>query len=356
MNDGASLNSALGARIITQAVLRADYLRRSPFSLGGPGGHKEWLHFCVYGQNIDVLANFSLCDDVRADAKPGTEFARVTVLVREESWNGDVDLYATEDVIVHGGCVDAAFGANVVAFRDGEYHLSVQLRERDISMSLRLRPITMPSLANNIQLDPGPPINWLVIPRLLASGTVNVEGRVHRLENAPAYHDHNWGHFAWGRDFAWEWGFALPHNAEVPWSLVFVRLSDRSHTRALMQAIFLWKGMRQHRVIRAHDVNVRHIGHLRPENVFKVPRAMALISPDILPDVPAQLHVRGEADGDFLNCVFAARDGAQVIVPNDHNLGVTIINEVSGTVQLSGEVRGETVSMEGRAIFEFLGA
>ena len=345
-----------GERAITEALLRADYLRRSPFALGGPGGHKEWLHFCVYGPSVDVLANFSLCDDVCQGAAPGTEFARVTVLVREEAWDGDVDLYGTEEVFVHAGRIDAAFGRNTVTFRDGEYHLSVALRERPISMELRLRPVTMPSLANNIQLDAGPPINWLVVPRLLASGTVTIAGHRHELRNAPAYHDHNWGHFAWGRDFAWEWGFGLPQDPEVPWSMVFVRLSNRAHTRTLMQALFLWKGMRQHRVMRAADVEVRHEGHLRSAHICKIPSAMGLISPDILPDVPRLLHLSAEGDGDRLECVFEAGDGAQVILPNDHDLGVTIINEVSGTVRLSGEVRGETVSMEGRAIFEFLGA
>jgi hypothetical protein len=352
----AEAQSERDARVIREALLRADYLRRSPFSVGGLGGHKEWLHFCVYGPRVDVLANFSLCDDVRAGAVPGTEFARVTVLVREETWDGDVDLYANEEVIVHGGRIEAAFGPNEVTFRDGEYHLSVNLRERPISMDLRLRPVTIPSLANNIQLDPGPPINWVVVPRLLATGVVTIAGRRHELCEAPAYHDHNWGHFAWGRDFAWEWGFGLPHGPEVPWSMVFVRLSDRAHTRALMQAVFLWRGMRQHRVFRAHDVEVRHEGYLRPERVLKLPRPMALIAPDVLPDVPRRLFMRAEGDGDRLECVFEARDGAQVILPNDQDLGVTIINEVSGTVRVSGEVRGEAVTMEGRAIFEFLGA
>lgn len=355
MMDAIALGSS-EERIITQALLRADYFRRSPFSLGGDQGHKEWLHFCVYGADIDVLVNFSICDDVRPGAASGTEFARITVLVREKEWDGDVDFYEAADVFVHGGHIEAIFGLNSVVFLDGEYHIAVTLRDRPISMDLRLRPMTMPSLANNIQLDPGPPINWLVVPRLLATGVVRVAGREHRIEAAPAYHDHNWGHFAWGRDFAWEWGFALPHGQDVPWSLVFVRLSDRAHTRALMQAIFLWKGMRQHRVMRAADVKVRHEGHLRPARVFKIPRVMGLISPDILPDVPARLWVHGEGDGDELECVFDAHDGAQVIVPNDHDMGVTIINEVSGTVRLSGQVRGETVRMEGRAIFEFLGA
>ena len=341
---------------IRSALARSDYLRRSPSSLGGPAGHKEWLHFCIYGGELDVLVNFSLCDDVRADAPPGTEFARITVLVREETWDGDVDLYPASEVRVHSGRIRAAFGANEVFFEDGEYHLTVRLRDWPIAMSLRLRPVTVPSLANNIRLDPGPPINWLVVPRLHASGTVTIAERRYELSDALAYHDHNWGHFAWGRDFAWEWGFGLPFDPAVPWSLVFVRLSNRAHTRSLMQAVFLWKGPRQHRVMRAGDVAVRHEGYLRPPQLFKIPRPMALIAPDLLPDIPQRLHVRGEGDGDWVECLFEARDAAQVVVPNDRDLGVTIINEVSGAVHVSGEVRGETVSMEGRAIFEFLGA
>jgi hypothetical protein len=341
---------------IRQALTRSDYFRRSPASLGGPGGHKEWLHFCVYGPEIDILVNFSLCDDVRANAEQDTEFARITVLVRETKWQGDVDLYPANEVVVHSGRIRATFGSNELHFEDGEYKLVVSLRDRPITLRLNLRPVTVPSVANNIRLDPGPPINWLVVPRLCASGTVTVDGRRHELSNAPAYHDHNWGHFAWGRDFAWEWGFGLPFDPAVPWTFVFVRLSNRAHTRSLMQAVFLWKGSRQHRVMRGSDVTVRHEDYLRPSQLFKIPRAMALVAPDLLPDIPRQLHVHGGGDGDRVDCLFEARDAAQVIVPNDHDLGVTIINEVSGDVRISGEVRGETVSMEGRAIFEFLGA
>jgi hypothetical protein len=341
---------------ISEVIQRSDYLRRSPFAVGGPQGHKEWLHFCIYGPDIDVLVNFSLVDDVRSSAEPGAELARITILVREDRWDGDVDLYQAQDVRAPGGGLLVVFGDNSVDYRDGAYHISATLRERPISIRLTLRPATMPSLANNIQLDDGPPINWLVVPRLVASGVVTVGARAHRLDGALAYHDHNWGHFAWGRDFAWEWGFGLPDDNEVPWSLVFVRLTNRAHTRAFMQAIFLWKGVQQHRVLRAGDVEVSREGYLRPGRVHKIPRVMALVSPSTLTDVPRRLDVRAEGDGDSLRCHFDAVDLAQVVIPNDHNLGVTIINEVSGRVQLAGVVRGEAVRMEGRAIFEFLGA
>jgi hypothetical protein len=72
--------------------------------------------------------------------------------------------------------------------------------------------------------------------------------------------------------------------------------------------------------------------------------------------VPARLIVEARGRGDVVRCVFTAHDLAQVVIPNDHNPGNTIINEVGGEVSVEGVVRGERVQMDGRAVFEFLGA
>lgn len=338
------------------ALEGSDWLRRSPFVHGGAQGHKEWWHFAAYAPGLDVLVNFSLVDDVRPEAPAGQEFARLTVLVRDGVWDGDVELVPAERVDAPGGGLSMRFGANVAALIDGAYHLEVALSRRPITVRLVVRPEALPSIAHNIPLDAGPPIHWLVAPRCRAHGTVTIQGVTHTLTDAPAYHDHNWGHFAWGRDFAWEWGFGLPPRGENPWSLVFVRLSDRAHTLARMQALFLWRGVWQHRVLRADEVSVTREGFLRPARVLKIPRAMALVSPSVATDVPARLVVEARGGGDHVRAVFTAHDLAQVVIPNDHDPGNTIINEVGGAVAVEGVVRGERVSMEGRAVFEFLGA
>ncbi len=341
---------------IAAALDDGDWLRRSPFDGGGPSGHKEWWHFCAYGDAVDVLVNFSLVDDVRPEAPRGAEFGRVTVLVRERTWDGDVDLHRADETYARGGGHSMVLGRNSAEYIDGVYHLAVHLSRRPISLRLSVRPMCLPSLANNIQLDPGPPINWLVVPRAEATGWVTIDGRTHVLDRSPAYHDHNWGLFAWGRDFAWEWGFGLPHDASNPWSVVFVRLSDRAHSRVMMQALFLWRGPWQHRVLRAEQVAVTRHGLLRPAKVLKVPRAMGLVSPSPATDVPERLEVVALGDGDEVRCEFVAQDLAQVVIPNDHDPGNTLINEVSGALSVEGSVRGERVAMKGRAIFEFLGA
>ncbi len=339
-----------------EALAGADWLRRSPFLHGGAQGHKEWWHFAAYAPGLDVLVNFSLVDDSRAGAPPGQEFARVTVLVRHGRWDGDVERIDAAQVEAPGGGLSMRFGPHTAEFRDGCYHLRVALSGRPIAVDLVLRPEVLPSVAHNIPLDAGPPLHWLVVPRCRAQGTVTLDGVVHTLTDAPAYHDHNWGHFDWGRDFAWEWGFGLPPQGDNPWSMVFVRLSDRAHTLARMQALFLWRGAWQHRVLRGAEVTITREGLLRPQRVLKVPRTMALVAPSPATDVPARLIVEARGRGDVVRCVFTAHDLAQVVIPNDHNPGNTIINEVGGEVSVEGVVRGERVQMDGRAVFEFLGA
>ena len=341
---------------IERAISHGDWLRRSPARFGGAGAHKEWLHFCVYGAGVDVLANFSLVDDVRlGHGRPG-ELARTTLLVRETRWMGEIARHAGRDVEIEGGGIALRIGPSSVHFADGRYHLRAAFARRPVAIDLELEPVTMPSIVNNVQVGDGPSLNWLVVPRLVARGRVTIGDRVHEIDGALAYHDHNWGRFGWGRDFAWEWGYGLPDDPRVPWSLVFVRLSNRAHTRSMMQGAFLWRGPREHRVFRDRDLEVRHVSLLRAERVCKIPPVMALIHPELATAVPRQLVFSAASEGDSLTAEFTSRDVAQVIIPNDRDVGVTIINEVSGDLAVEGVVRGEAVSIHGRAIFEFLGA
>lgn len=346
---------------LARSIRMGDYLRRSPFSVGGEGFHKEWWHFVVHTPELDLLVNFSLVDDVRPEAEPGAELPRTVVLVRDASqgargWDGDIELFDPEECHVVGGGIDARFGANHVRFADDHYDIGIRMRRRPIALDLRLRPLTFPALSNNITLELADrPINWMVLPRLVASGRARIGATEHRLVDAPAYHDHNWGHFAWGRDFAWEWGFSLPPTPAEPWTVVFVRLADRGHTRTLTQGLFLWRREAHWRIFRGAEMTVAPRGLLRVPRAYKLPHVMNIISAGSDTDVPARLEARAEADGDWAEIDFAAEDVAQVCIPNDSDdRAVTVINEVSGALRLRGEVRGEPLAMTGRAMFEFV--
>ena len=46
----------------------------------------------------------------------------------------------------------------------------------------------------------------------------------------------------------------------------------------------------------------------------------------------------------------------RIVVPDEHDdLGVVVLNEVSGAVRAAGEIGGRALDLEGSGVFEFLG-
>jgi hypothetical protein len=82
---------------------------------------------------------------------------------------------------------------------------------------------------------------------------------------------------------------------------------------------------------------------------------MALVARGGATDIPAEVTIRARAANAELDATFVPGDVAQVIIPNDDDLGTTIINEVAGELHADirvGEARGRIAC---RTIFEFLG-
>lgn len=345
------------------------HIRGSDFLGTAEAGHKEWLHFAVSTDGLELLINLSEVDDVRPQARAGSSIARLTWLahIDETGFHGGIEDFGVLPPGVSArmpGRRGLRMGPNAAGFERGVFRVHARSRDGALTVDLTLTPEVMPAQANNLTVHDCPPIHWLVVPRLRADGHCRLHGRDYSFRGAPAYHDHNWGSFRWGRDFAWEWGYGTPSQAQparseqpasAPWTLVFVRLTDRGRFTDLMQAVFVWHGAHLRRLFRADELRVEHHGFLRCPRPFKLAPAMGLISEGSATDVPRRLSVTAAGRGDRLHFDFDTRDVGQVIIPNDHDLGVTIINEVCGDLRVEGRVGGESVRFACRSIFEFLG-
>ncbi|MFE8596124.1 hypothetical protein [Archangium violaceum] len=341
---------------LARLLADTDYFRRSPSRLGGRGEHKEWQHFIIHTEGMNLLVNFSLLDEPRPGRTGLTEVARLIVMAHgEDGWEGDMERFEDGEVEVVAGHMHARFGRNTLRFEAGTWHLSVALRERPVSVELELVPVTLPVLSARHLLAPGRPISWLFLPRLEARGSVTLGGRTVRVEGAPAYHDHNWGHFGWGDDFCWEWGSAVPMEAANPWSVVLVRMVDRGRTAARYQALFVWGGGEALRVFRDEELAFSVPGSFQPGQRFSLPRPLSLLAPGTAADLPRVLEVHARGQGDELRLRFTPRHAARLLLPAEGSLEkLTTIHEVLGPVSLHGRVRGETVEMEGPGVFEFV--
>jgi hypothetical protein len=315
---------------------------------------KEWFHFAILGPGMDAILNLNLSRDTRPAAPGGGEWlARTILLAHDGGWHGGIDSIPLRDVTFGPG-LWVQFGHNTVRLEDGNFLLSAGLERQPISISLMARPLTRPEVLQSQRTLSEGWISWAVIPRLVARGTVAVGRRVHRLEGALVYHDHNWGNWLWGQDFSWDWGFGLPDDPSVPWSLVFDRTSDRARGRTSALTFAVWKGASVVRRFRAEEIQVRQHGHVSSVGVRKFPPVMAILASELTTDVPARFHVEAGSDRDHIALAFQVEDLAQIVVPNETDLGVTVINETVGRVRADGVIDGEAVRMEGRGHFEFL--
>ncbi|WP_164009295.1 carotenoid 1,2-hydratase [Pyxidicoccus trucidator] len=340
---------------LAELLPRLDYFRRSPARLGGRGGHKEWQYFLVNAGAVHLLINFSLQDDPWAADARRAEVARLTLLALGEEWQGGLERFPEAEVHVSPGCIDARFGASTLRFEQGRYLLDVSLREHSLAAELELVPMMRPLLFNNHPLAPGENLSWVVVPRLEARGTVTLGGRTHRVEGAPAYHDHNWGHFRWGGDFSWEWAHALPSDAAHPWSAVFVRMMDRRRTRVRYQSLFLWRSGGPVRTFRDRDIRLLHQGHFQPARRLTVPPEMALLAPGLACDLPAHMELAATSGADSFHFRFDAEELARVITPGESEpRTVSVLNELSGRVVSHGCIGGEPFELEATGIYELI--
>jgi hypothetical protein len=338
-------------RLIRRVIELGDYVRRPRHRLADRSGYKEWFHFCICSPSLDAIINFSLGDTTCE----GGGTAQTTCAVRCDGWHGDIDQFESADVSARPGRHRVRLGESFVHFEDGHYRLHVKLRNHDVELDIVMYPLAMPSQVNNIRLGAEPSLHWFLIPKLLAFGRVTLNGRRIEVDGAHAYHDHNWGYFGWGGDFSWVWGYGHGRHVASPWSFAFDRLSNRARTTDLERGLLLWKGQERRRLFRGRELRVVESGSLRPATLLRLPRGLALTRSATPMDVPARLSGRAEHGQDVIDFEFDGHNLCQLLVPNDYDLGTTVINEVSGNVRLEGLVGSERVALDGHAMFEFLG-
>jgi hypothetical protein len=326
----------------------SDFFRLSRRAFGDDLPHKEWHHFVVHDRRLRLIVNFSHID------QSDDAVHRVIALVRTDEWTGAVETYDTIDCEMRSGSVAARYGPCEFALVDGAYELAITLPAIRLRAHLRLLPVSMPFVVKNQPLARGARLSWLFVPRLVAHGHIWIGDRRVSLVGAPAYHDHNWGHFRWGDDFGWEWGSVLPQDLSDPWTLVCMRMTDRSRRRATRQALYAWYGDEPIALWRDFAVTVRHEGLLRRPPALTLPSVMRLLRPGSASDIPAVVVIEGSGR-DQLEMRFEPEEYVRIVVPHELDpMDSVVLNEISGRITAQGRVAGRDVDVEATGVFELL--
>lgn len=338
---------------MTAVLAGSDFLRTPVLATARPGGFKEWHHFVIHGPQCRLLVNFSLTTETAPDGQPQLA-PRVFVLARDERWTGAVERFDATELDVSADLGVLVIGGNRMAVLPDGYEVVIDLPEHGIAGELHLTSVSRPFVVNNQPVGQGR-MCWLFVPRLRADGWVRIGGQEHRVAGELAYHDHNWGRFRWGDDFAWTWGTILPSAPEVPWSLVFLRMMDGPRLRCLSQALYVWHRDEPAAIFRHAAVQAHSHGLLARAADCTLPPPMRLLLDGEVPAVPARFEVAAQRAGDTVQARFQPHSYARLAQPSEVRLDrSTVLCETSGTAKVTGSINGESVDFVGAGIFEFL--
>jgi hypothetical protein len=301
---------------------------------------KEWQHVALFADGLDLLVNFSVSGGA----------GRAIVMARAGAWHGFVE---TAPLSVSADGTRSQLGRHRFSLERGRYR--VRIERPELHVDLTLRPLTLPMIARNQLVGPGTRLSWAMYPRLAADGECEIDGRSFTLRNATAYHDHNWGGFRWGDDFAWEWGVLLPDEAACPYALVHSRLWNRARTRLDMDQLFLYRGEINVLAASGSAVETRLAGRFGDGPALRLPPPMALLHPRRDADLPAALEVAAHNGADRAQLCFRPESTAQLLLPAEADpFGVLVINECVGRAHVEGMLDGASFSWEGRGVYEFV--
>ncbi len=342
---------------IARSVTRVDAWRQSAKSAASDSGsYKEWMHFCVCLADRThptghLLVNLNVTDSLLAGAR--TRNPRLIALGYLGDWTGTLETFGDDAVSGGAGGLDLFLGRNGVSWRDGAYVLVLDAAE--IAADLRLRPLVPPTVPSQVSFGGRHSIAWVVVPRLEATGWVRIGGRTLRLERASAYHDHNWGHFRWGGDLAWEWGFVNPADARCPFSVVFARVSDRGRHCTFSQSVLLWRRDSLIRTFQDREVRMTMEGAHPGPRPFTLPRVASLLLPGTSSGVPSRVLVEARGRDEQVTIDLVTSSKARIGIPSDTDpFRLVVLNETCGEARVKGSTRAADLDFAGPAVMEFV--
>ncbi|MGH7629740.1 MAG: hypothetical protein ACREOF_10250 [Gemmatimonadales bacterium] len=288
--------------------------------VAGPG---EWwyLSYLVGGEVPDGRWGGQLLITRR---RPGGRYERFTADVAAERIRFDTTR------------ADLTLGESFVRQRAGEYRLRARARGAAgrVEADLLVRPLPRRYFPP-AELRADDFLSGYVVPGLAAraSGRLCVNGRCAAVEDAPAYHDHNWG--VW-RDVTWEWGAASGSFLSLLYGGVYAPDSVTADTPFFLILVDAM-GVRQ--VLRFRDIDYQGS---RPAGGVAGARA------------PERFDLVAAREADTVRLRVAVTD-VQATRMRAAGLSRYFL-QMRGTWRLEGQVASETVADSGAGFFEtFLG-
>lgn len=324
----------------TLAELRhdMDHFHLPPDSAANRDTWAEWHYFNVLSRDRKRWAfiSFIVAGDVTSDKWGGS----VTITLREEGKASRrfETRVSRNDVSFSTSSANLKLGSSTVTVTsNGDYRLVARASgaQGPVSIDLTLHPAPR-AYFPGASIGSDDLVSGYAVPalRASASGTICASSDCERLENAQAYHDHNWG--VW-RGVTWDWGASRAG----PYTILYGRVitSDARREQPLFVYVIDSAGFR---------------AVMRPATIsYEDGRTTSVAGRDIR--VPSRAFFADVRGADTLRVELDIEDAIATDMRQSvaqQSFGGPWFIQMKGTASISGRLGGDPVSGKGTGFFE----
>jgi hypothetical protein len=347
-------------------LARVEDLRIPLSDRSSPIDWKDWYHFILLERQsqLRVLANVTLI------GRPEQGQIQVSFIVNLASEYIATGLQLDTPVATVGTtfCLEwqpDMVRRNPVHIQGKGIHLEIngrnsvmEVRDERAQLSLRLQgqAEAMPLLVTEDAAFGSGFIGWGLVPGLQVEGELSVcEHRFPIHKDWFCYHDHNFGRFRWGEDIGWEWFVASVADDEGrTLTLVLDRRTNKDHTVGGLPYIFIYLGRELRKVFLGTTLQIDWDWSPSPALPVRLPGTMASLFVDRTLRSPQTLQVTAADEQDQLLLEVQFDAMTELVIPDNQERQYTFIEEVTGSIEVSLSLQGETFRAKGLFYGEYV--
>ncbi|BAZ32342.1 hypothetical protein NIES4074_48440 [Cylindrospermum sp. NIES-4074] len=349
-----------------QLLARIEALRIPLDDPALPIDWKDWYHFLLWDREgkIRILVNIALV------GRPQDGAIQISFLVNIAS-----DLLAPEyrvdlPIATFGTAFSLEWQPDMVRQNSlrilgnglqleiNGKHSTLEVRDERMQLSIRFQGEAQ---ATPILVTEDSPfgsgfIGWGLVPGLQVMGELSIGRQNFSIEqNWFSYHDRNFGRFRWGEDIGWEWFVAFATcNDGRQITFVLDQRTNKDHSVKGLPYIFVYINHQLTKVFVGSSLYINWEWSAAAVTPVRLPGIMASLFSDRTLKVPQALQVEAADEQGRLLLNVRFETIAELIVPDNQDRQYTFIEEVTGTVEVSLFLQGQTLQAKGLLYGEYV--
>lgn len=327
---------------------------------------KDWYHFLLWDKQgkVRVLVNMTLV------GRPEQGEMQVSFLVNlanelllpEYQVDSPIATFGTafslewQPEMVHRNPLRLV-GEGTLLEINGK-HSILEVRDERMQLSIRCQAEAQatPLLVTENSAFGSGFIGWGLVPGLRVMGELSVGGQSFSIDPSWfSYHDRNFGRFRWGEDIGWEWfvAFATCDDGRQI-TLVLDQRTNKDHSSRGLPYIFVYLDNELQKVFLGSNLSINWQWSSETVLPVRLPGIMASVFSDRTLKVPETLQVEALDEQDRLLVNVNFETIAELIVPDNQDRQYTFIEEVTGRVEVTLFLKGETLKAKGLVYGEYV--